>query len=168
MNRNYGINLPKAMKEQMGYLAKGVSDRGHKELHPEEIYKIFADKYMNFHPYFTISESHFAQEDGIKTEVTIVQNAKKTLIRGEGNGRLDAVSNALKKEFDISYEIFCYEEHSMGKDSSSNAMAYVGIKNSDNECYWGCGSAQDIITASINALVIAINNKLDAEKKSTK
>ena len=168
LNRNYGINLPKAMKEQMGYLAKGVSDRGHKELHPEEIYKIFADKYMNFHPYFTISESHFAQEDGIKTEVTIVQNAKKTLIRGEGNGRLDAVSNALKKEFDISYEIFCYEEHSMGKDSSSNAMAYVGIKNSDNECYWGCGSAQDIITASINALVIAINNKLDAEKKSTK
>ena len=168
LNRNYGINLPKAMKEQMGYLAKGVSDRGHKELHPEEIYKIFAYKYMNFHPYFTISESHFAQEDGIKTEVTIVQNAKKTLIRGEGNGRLDAVSNALKKEFDISYEIFCYEEHSMGKDSSSNAMAYVGIKNSDNECYWGCGSAQDIITASINALVIAINNKLDAEKKSTK
>ncbi len=79
LNRNYGINLPKAMKEQMGYLAKGVSDRGHKELHPEEIYKIFADKYMNFHPYFTISESHFAQEDGIKTEVTIVQNAKKNI-----------------------------------------------------------------------------------------
>jgi len=148
----------------MGYLAKGVSDRAHKELYPDEIYKLFADKYLNFHPYFTINESHFAQDDGIKTEVTIVRKGKKTLIRGKGNGRLDAVSNALKKELNIKYDIFCYEEHSMGSASTSNAMAYVGIKDCHEECYWGCGSAQDIITASINALVIAINNKLEADK----
>lgn len=162
LQHNYGINLPKKMKEEMGYLAKGVSDHEHKELQPEEIYNIFKDKYLNFHPYFTVSESHFRQDNGIKTEVTIVRNGKKTLIQGEGNGRLDAVSNALKKEFGIKYEIICYEEHSLGSSSSSNAMAYVGIKNKNDEFFWGCGSAQDIITSSINALVVAINNACDS------
>lgn len=164
LQHNYGINLPKKMKEEMGYLAKGVSDRSHKELQPDEIYNIFKEKYLNFHPYFKVDESHFTQADGIKTEVTIVKNGKKTLVTGEGNGRLDAVSNALKKEFAISYEIICYEEHSLGQGSSSNAMTYLGIKNEDGQCYWGCGSSQDIITASINALVVAINNKIDSEK----
>jgi len=164
LQHNYGINLPKKMKEEMGYLAKGVSDRSHKELQPDEVYNIFKGKYLNFHPYFTVVESHFAQQDGIKTEVTIARNGKKTLVRGEGNGRLDAVSNALKKEFNISYEIMCYEEHSLGQGSSSNAMTYLGIRNADGQCFWGCGSSQDIITASINALVVAINNKFETEK----
>ncbi len=165
LEHNFGINMPKKMKEEMGYLAKNVSDHEHKELQPEEIYNLFTEKYINYHPYFTITECHFTQEDKIKTEVTIVRRGgKKTLIRGEGNGRLDAVNNALKKEFKLNHEIFCYEEHSMGNVSSSNAMAYVGIKNAEKECFWGCGSAQDIITASVNALVIAINNKIDTDK----
>lgn len=163
LQHNYGINLPKKMKEEMSYIAKGVSDKGHKELLPQEIYQIFKDKYINFHPYFHVSESHYAQEDGIKTEVTIVRNGKKTLIRGAGNGRLDAVSNAIKKEFKMNYEIFCYEEHSLGHGSSSTAMAYVGIIENEKQCYWGCGTAADIISASVNALVVAINHKMDAK-----
>ena len=88
---------------------------------------------MKHTPHFSVIESHFAQDDGIKTEVTIVSGGKKSLIRGEGNGRLDAVSNAIKKQFAIDYEIICYEEHSLGHGSSSNAMAYLGIKNKEGE-----------------------------------
>lgn len=160
LEKNFGINLPKKMKESMGYLAKDVSDKQHKELSPAEIHDIFKEKFVNNHKVFQIGACHFTQEDDIKTELTIVKEGKKTLIRGKGNGRLDAVSNALKNELGMQYDIESYEEHSLGSGSDSKAIAYVGIVANDKKYYWGAGSDQDIIKASINALVTAINNHI--------
>ena len=47
LQKSYGINMPANMKEAMGYAAKGVSDHLHKELHPEEIYKIFCEHFVD-------------------------------------------------------------------------------------------------------------------------
>lgn len=161
LQQNYGLNLPKKMKEAMGYLAKHVSDVNHKELSPAEIYDIFKQKFVNNHGVFQISECHFTQEDGIKTEITIVRNGKKEMVRGQGNGRLDAVNAALKKGLGMQYDLVCYEEHSMGSGSHSKAIAYVGIELENKECFWGAGSDPDIIKASINALATALNNALE-------
>ena len=161
LQQNFGINLPKKMKEAMGYKAKHVSDVNHKELAPEEIYKIFKKEFVNKHDYFQISECHFAQEDGIKTEVTIVRNGKKELFKGQGNGRLDAVSDALKRGLGVQYDIICYEEHSLGSGSHSKAIAYVGIEDGNKKCFWGAGSDPDIIRASVNALATAMNNMIE-------
>ncbi len=158
LQQNYGINLPKKMKEAMSYLVKDISDKAHKELAPAEIYDIFKKEFVNKHSCFQIIECHFTQEDGIKTEVTIVKGGKKELLKGKGNGRLDAVSDALKRGLGIWHEVICYEEHSMGSGSHSKAIAYVGIKDKQENYFWGAGSDPDIIKASINALVTALNN----------
>lgn len=158
LQQNFGLNLPKKMREAMGYLAKHVSDVNHKELSPAEIYDIFKQEFVNKHDVFQISECHFTQENGIRTEVTILKDGKKELIKGKGNGRLDAVNAALKKGLGIQYDLICYEEHSMGSGSNSKAIAYVGIELADKKCYWGAGSDPDIIKASINALATAVNN----------
>lgn len=76
---------------------------------------------------------------------------------GKGNGRLDAVSNALKQYFSIDYEIYCYEEHALERGSSSKAISYVGI-TCHNKLYWGAGIDEDIIKSSIQALITAINH----------
>ena len=81
------------------------------------------------------------------------------MITGVGNGRLDAVSNALKHYFDVNYELAFYEEHSLTKGSSSKAVAYVGII-CNGKTYWGVGIDADIIKASIAALEVAVN-KMD-------
>ena len=73
-----------------------------------------------------------------------------------GNGRLDAVSNAIKSYFDISYELTTYEEHALSHGSSSKACTYVGI-TANGKHYWGVGIDEDIITSSINALIVAVN-----------
>ena len=46
LKQNYGISLPKAMEEEVGYLIKGVSDKKHQELAPKDIYQIFEDAYV--------------------------------------------------------------------------------------------------------------------------
>ena len=69
----------------------------------------------------------FEQGDGMKADVTIGYDGRKYVMMGVGNGRLDAVSNAIKQYFNIGYELSFYEEHSLTKGSSSKAVAYVGV-----------------------------------------
>ena len=79
-------------------------------------------------------------------------NGKRVVTAG-GNGRLDAVSNAIKQYFGISYELSFYEEHSLTRGSSSKACAYVGVI-CNGKTYWGVGIDADIIKASIEALTV--------------
>ena len=75
----------------------------------------------------------------------------------EGQGRLDAVSNAIKKSYNLDYVLTNYTEHSLDASSKAEAAAYVSVKFGDKE-YWGTGIHEDIICASIYALISAINN----------
>ncbi len=156
LKQNFGLSLPEKMKETVGYAVKSVSDREHKELSPGWIYQIFEDRYINNSPIFQIPECHFKQINGISADVTIRHVDADHVISANGNGRLDAVSNAVKQYFGISYELSYYEEHSLTTGSSSKAVAYVGI-TCKGHGYWGVGIDEDIIRASIQALVVAVN-----------
>lgn len=157
LKQNFGLSLPEKMKEEVGYMVKGVSDREHKELSPELIYQIFEDKYIHNSETFMIKEHHFKQlDDGILAEITVVQGNDERIVTANGNGRLSAVSNAVKQYFGISYELTTYEEHSLSKGSSSRAVTYVGVSMHD-KLHWGVGIHEDIIVASIHALCAAVN-----------
>lgn len=156
LKQNFSINLPKSMQEEVGYTVKNVSDKEHKELSPQWVYEIFEDNYLEYTPVFRIEECHFKQVRGIMAEATIVCGEKKVVVDANGNGRLDAVSNTIKQYFDVSYELSVYEEHALSRGSSSKAMAFVGI-SCEGKRYWGAGIDEDIIKASIEALVVAVN-----------
>ena len=103
---------------------------------------------------------HLQQKDGgNKTQVTSTFNGKNITTEATGNGRLDAVSNALKKAYEMKFTLVTYQEHALEKSSSSKAIAYVGIQKPDGTLSWGAGVDSDIIRASIDALVTAINNR---------
>lgn len=164
MRTNYGIEVPKAMQEELGYAVKAVSDHEHTELTPERVYRIFEDKYVNNNDVFTVSDTHFERKEGFLASVSIEHEGKSYIIKANGNGRLDAVSNAIRQYFDINYEVAAYEEHALTKGSSAKAVTFVGIM-ADKKMYWGVGFDEDIIKASIDALVSAIN-QIDLLKES--
>jgi len=91
-------------------------------------------------------------------DVTI--SGEKYTLDAAGNGRLDAVSNALKQSpYTFDYKFITYSEHALEADSDSRAAAYVAIADGNDNIYWGVGLHKDIIFASINALVSAINRQ---------
>ena len=160
LETKYGLNLPPKMREAMGYAAKAVSDHSHKELHSDEIFNLFKSTFENAVSPYSISEVHFQQKDGgIVTQVTSSFNGKTVTTEATGNGRLDAVSNALKKAYELKFTLVTYQEHALEKSTSSKAIAYVGIQKPDGTLSWGAGVDPDIIRASIDALVTAINNR---------
>lgn len=160
LENKFGLNLPPKMREAMGYAAKGVSDHGHKELKPEEIFEIFKRTFENVTAPYDINEVHFQQKDdgSITTQVTSTFEGNRIVTEATGNGRLNAVSNALKEAYNLKFDLVTYQEHALTQSSSSKAIAYVGIKSQDGSLAWGAGVDPDIIRASIDALLTAINN----------
>ena len=160
LKQNFGIALPQDMREEVGYLIKGISDEKHSELTPADIFGIFESHYVTVRDRFDIPECHFVQKPGdIEAAVTIKTADGTETVKASGNGRLDAVSKALKQRFGIAYVLSVYEEHAISMGSSSKAAAFVGIQHAD-KMYWGVGIKDDIIQSSIDALVSAVNKIL--------
>ena len=158
LETNFGLDIPQKMRESVGYLVKDVSDKEHKELTPNDVQTIFVENFVNLTSPLKMDEYHFIREgQTFKVMISTEFNGKTNNDLAEGSGRLDAVSNAIKKAYNLNYTLTNYSEHSLDSTSKAEAAAYVSVKFDDKE-YWGTGIHEDIICASIYALVSAINN----------
>lgn len=160
LEQKYGLDLPAKMREDFGYAVKSVSDHQHKELMPEEIYEIFQKQYVNLESPLKLVKFHFTNaenEDDFTVEVKVLVSGEEKIWQGTGNGQLDAVSAAVHSGFSKKFEIVTYQEHALEVGSKSQAVAYVGVKDESDKTVWGTGMHTDIMTASIKALLSAVN-----------
>ena len=157
----YGLKLPARMKEAVSYAVKHESDVLHKELKAEEIFGVFGKRFLSPRSVFSLGEVHYRQENGITATVQVLEGEKKTVVEATGNGRLDAVSNALKKHFGVQFNLTGYEQHALSSGSFAQAISYLGVETKER-IYWGAGENSDITLASVQALVSALNNLLSA------
>ncbi len=168
MEQNYGIVMPKKMSEHFGYTVKGVSDHAHKELKPNEVYEIFDKTYLHPNKKLELVESHYVQENGgevrddkaevISTKLTVKIKGETRVFAGSGNGRLDAISDAIKNGLGLEYTIHTFTQNAVERSSKSKAASYIGIELENGTVSWGAGIDTDIINSSIKALISAINN----------
>ena len=164
LETQFKYNLPPKMRESFGYFIKGISDREHRELLPAEVFSLFKENYVNIKNTVNIPEAHFRQEpSGITATVTVSYKGQTSVVQAYGNGRLDAVSNALKKIVGDVYSLDAYSEHALTSDTGSDAASYVAIKDLKGRMEWGVGVSRDIIISSIKALVGAVNRLMTAE-----
>ncbi|MBP3758810.1 MAG: 2-isopropylmalate synthase, partial [Firmicutes bacterium] len=171
IERDYGYVIPKAMRAEVGYMMKDISDKAHEELKPEEIFEVFEKKYINYFKPLDITEAYFSHFSSTKTESedgfavhmkVVIDGGEPREYDGRGNGRLDAVANALKKtDYKFNYKFVTYSEHAISGDSNSKAAAYICIEDEVGRQFWGVGTQADIILASVNALVSALNRMND-------
>ena len=165
LEHNFGYVLPAKMRETVGYTVKGYSDRSHKELSPAEVLDIFLNEYVDINSPIELIDYHFIRRgNAIKAIITVDMNGETRDISAEGNGHLDAVSNAIKKQLGIDYSNLTYTEHALTSDSTSKAVTYVSITFADGDTVWGAGVHDDIIASSICALICAVNRKISEKK----
>ncbi|MDY6060184.1 MAG: 2-isopropylmalate synthase [Candidatus Fimenecus sp.] len=162
LEHQFGYDLPKKMREDVGYTVKSISDHAHAELSPDEVLKAFTDNYININTPIKLIDYHFFRSDSIKVMLTVEMNGEIKEVIANGNGRLDAVCNAVRDSLGVSFSELTYEEHALTIGSSSQAISYVGITLDNGKLVWGAGVNDDIIAASINALFSAINRGLQA------
>ncbi|MBO6228963.1 MAG: 2-isopropylmalate synthase [Ruminiclostridium sp.] len=157
LEKKYGIALPPKLREIVGYAVKDVSDKQHRELAPSDVYDVFTGTFVNIFTPLKVTEVHYKQENGtITAAVTALMHGKKSVTDGHGNGRLDAVSDALMQLLGTQFTIMDYSEQALEQGSKSNAMSYLEI-GINGGISWGVGVHSDIIMSSVYALVCAVN-----------
>lgn len=158
LQQYYEYDLPKQFRQEFGYYIKDISDHRHAELMPHEIKDIFDHDFNNLKSPLFVSDYHFIRNNNeYHAYLNVTFKDQQYDITGKGNGRLDAVANALRHFLKIDYDIEDYSEHALSIGSTSKACAYIQMTDEDGEHRFGVGVDDDIILASIYALVSAIN-----------
>ncbi len=157
LQKKFGVDLPPKFRETVSYTIKGISDKHHQELTPDEIYGAFTENFVNVEKHIRFKEVHFVPGDEYEARLTILQNNRERIISGKGNGRLDAVSDALRRCMGITFTICSYNEHALNTGSKSKAISYVEIADKNEMVTWGAGIHSDIITSSVKGLISALN-----------
>jgi len=163
LEQRFGYHLPKEFSQEVGYFIKNISDQTHKELEPQEILDAFVERYVNKSVPIELINVDW-KRDGERTATTLTLNIKgqSRTLEGEGNGSLDAVSDALRRALpQLKFSFEDYAQHALEDKSSARAVAYVKLSDSAKKPFWGVGLHHDITTASVLALISACNMVLD-------
>ncbi len=160
LETQYKHVLPPKMREVFGYHIKNISDHEHRELKPQEVYDIFVRDFVNLTAPVSVSKVFYKETaNGVEAAVTVRYGEREHTVVATGNGSLDAVSNAVKSIIGQNYTLETYTQHALEETSSSHAASYVSIAQNGGT-YWGAGVDSDIVTASVKALISAVNQLL--------
>ncbi len=161
LETQYALVLPSKMREDFGYHIKGISDHDHKELMAREVYNIFMRDYVNVKTKLKVDDAYYVKKNGITAFISGEYLGEPFQVSAAGNGRLDAVSNGIKKLLNLNYTLETYTEHAIESRSNAQAISYVALKDENEMLTWGAGVDTDIIVSSVNALVSAINRMIE-------
>ena len=79
-------------------------------------------------------------------------------IEGTGNGPIAAFIDALETHLGLAYDVVDYTEHALSAGHEASAAAYVELTDGHRSVRWGVGIDSSILSASLKAVVSAINN----------
>ena len=148
------------MLVEFSKLITDLSDEKQTVLTNDEIFKAFRHSYMNLVAPIDLVRYHCdIVNKTTHLDAVITYNNAEQRISGEGNGPLDAFSNALRKAFSFEFELDAYSQHTLQNKSDSLAVSYIGIKT-EKGTFWGAGTDGNINTASVHALISAVNRYL--------
>ncbi len=161
LETQFKLNLPPKMRECFGYHIKGISDREHRELMPDEVHDIFLRDFVNIKSLLDVKKTAFTENsDGsIEGAITVEYGGDSRAVNAKGNGGLNCTSTAIKAVSGLDYSLESYTQHAIEEGSTSRAASYVSLKL-DGRVYWGAGIDSNISTSSVKALVSAVNKIL--------
>ncbi len=160
LERDFGLDLPKAMHPEVGMVVNDTADHGSRELSPDEVREVFIQEYVNLKvpmELLSIEREDFSQSGEVKVDAEIHMNGKSNRLTGMGNGPISAFVDALEQEGYKDFQLLDYRQHSIGGGSKTKAAAYIQIKNDDGSVSFGCGINANIELAGLRALVSAFN-----------
>ena len=159
MKADHGLMLPRRLQIEFSQVIQQITDGEGGEVSSKEMWDTFADEYLSpVRPLERIKQRVVGSEVDGGTDVieaTVKIDGVETEIRGEGNGPLAAFVNALGT-VGINVHVLDYSEHAMSAGEEAAAAAYVEA-SVDGRTVWGVGIATSITTASLRAVVSAVN-----------
>ncbi|WP_286178493.1 2-isopropylmalate synthase [Arthrobacter sp. SLBN-53] len=159
MKADHGLALPRRLQIEFSQAIQQITDGEGGEVSPKEIWDAFSQEYLQpIVPLERIRQKVDAAEvDGGTDTITatVLVNGEEREIVGAGNGPLAAFVDAVGA-IGFNVNVLDYSEHAMSSGEEAQAAAYVEA-SIDGRTVWGVGIATSITTASLRAVVSAVN-----------
>ncbi|MGB5065403.1 MAG: 2-isopropylmalate synthase [Candidatus Competibacter sp.] len=165
LEKDHDLRLPRRLQVEFSQRVQAIADTTGKELTSANIWAAFqaeylqADQPFHFVEYRTAPDGH--ADGACKLSTTIREHGRERLLSGKGNGPIDAFTDVLNRHFGLNVQVVDYHEHAIGAGADAMAVSYVEIRmDGEPNLRFGVGIDSNIVTASLNAVISAVNRAL--------
>ena len=160
MKAEHGLDLPRRLQIEFSRTVQLVTEESGTEISPAEMWDRFESEYLKDEgPVKLLGHEVTTGDDGAAiTAQLLVDGAHRTAV-GRGSGPIDAFVHALREEIGAEIDVVDYSEHAVSSGSDATAVAYVETLVPDGTVKWGVGMHPSILTASLRAVVSAVNRQ---------
>jgi 2-isopropylmalate synthase len=162
METQHHLELPRGLQVDFAQKVQAITDARGDELTADELMAAFQEHYLaHVRPYEIVSYTHSSGGDEDRIAAIVKVDGEPQEISGVGNGPIAALVDALERNFGVTARILDYHEHAMAASADATAAAYVEA-DVDDDAVWGAGVHPSIVTASLRAVVNAVNRQIAA------
>jgi 2-isopropylmalate synthase len=165
MKAEHHMELPRRLQIEFSGVIQSVTDGEGGEIEPARMGELFRAEYLDRTAPLALNSVHTSSAAGAwdALEVGVYVDGEHRVLSGSGNGPIDAFVNSLGT---VGYEarVLDYAEHAMSAGTDASAAAYVECAIG-GEVYWGVGVDSNIVTASLKAVVSALNRAAGAMRE---
>jgi 2-isopropylmalate synthase len=157
MASEHHLDLPRGLQVDFARKAQAITDSRGGELTPAELLEIFHEHYLaHVRPLELLGFTHSSEGDVDQIAAKVLVDGEERIVEGEGNGPIDALVSAVGQVLEVTVHVRDYHEHAMSRGEDATAAAYVEA-DVDGEIVWGVGIHPSIVTASLRAVLNAVN-----------
>src|SRR5688572_17929585 len=167
MKAEHGFDLPRRLQIEFSRTIQTITEDTGTEISPVRMWEAFENEYFHFPldgSVELISHETTTGSSGANVTAQLTVDGEHRTVIGQGNGPIDAFVAALQADLGIDIDVVDYSEHAVGAGSSATAVAYVETQSGDRTLMWCGGRHESILTASLRAIVSAVNRRRRSEK----
>ncbi|MBV7485032.1 2-isopropylmalate synthase [Bordetella sp. BOR01] len=162
LEQEHGLVLPRRLQIEFSRAIQRVTDETGREVTADDVHTIFNREYLEQHSPWKLvrhridGDPSAGQGKQFSIQVELDYNGERRVVTGSGDGAISAFVAAL----DVPVRIMDYHEHAIGTGTDTRAASYVELRVGDSATGFGVGIDRDIVTASFQAVLGAVNRHL--------
>jgi len=164
MKSEHQLDLPRRLQIEFSHVIQSHTDDEGGEVFPDQMWKIFVDEYLPSEDnkwgrfrFASLNQSSTAGKD-VELSVDLLDNQKQITLSGSGNGPISAFCNVMQS-YGVDIQVADYYEHAMSAGGDASAAAYLEC-SVNGGTFWGVGIDPSTTTASLKAVISAVNRAL--------
>jgi 2-isopropylmalate synthase len=161
MQAEHGLDLPRRLQIEFSKAIQTITEDTGTEITPGHMWDTFVSEYLPEDAHVRlVSHESTTGENGSRVVAQLLVDGEHRTVEGEGNGPIAAFVAGVRADLGVEIDVVDYSEHAVGAGADAVAVAYVEAQGPGGEVRWGIGRHESIETASLRAVVSAVNRQL--------
>jgi 2-isopropylmalate synthase len=166
LERNFGLDLPRWLQIDFSSKVQAYAEERESEVGAQEIYQLFQQTYLTADGHWSLGNYQVNREDKVdKLQAELLQGSTRHSLSGTGSGVVASFVDAMQRFTGKQIVLVEYNEHALSQSADAEAICYIQL-NIDGGRFCGVGRSHDIIQASLNGILGAINKAARSDQSA--